>query len=212
MARGKVFSWIKEFYPQYIGIKRYPADQCVFVKTAADEWGILGNFGRAAVVVNGVEFSNTEKLFQCMKFTYAPVIQEIYAQNNMSIKMKARKKEYEQYVREDWKKIFLDALKFVLVTKIAKYSPLICCRLDQCTLIGWIALYAYVLWIILFYPRKNFTSCHILYVLSVNKYVLFALEFYLYLLHLNDLHISRIKHSNILQTVRFGLCLRPHII
>ena len=117
MARGKVFSWIKEFYPQYIGIKRYPADQCVLVKTAADEWGILGNFGRAAVVVNGVEFSNTEKLFQCMKFTYAPVIQEIYAQNNMSIKMKARKKEYEQYVREDWKKIFLDALKYVLVTK-----------------------------------------------------------------------------------------------
>ena len=117
MARGKVFSWIKEYYPQYIGIKRYPADQCVLVKTAADEWGILGNFGRAAVVVNGVEFSNTEKLFQCMKFTYAPVIQEIYAQNNMSIKMKARKKEYEQYVREDWPKIFLDALKFVLVTK-----------------------------------------------------------------------------------------------
>ena len=117
MARGKVFSWIKEYYPQYIGIKRYPADQCALVKTAADEWGILGNFGRAAVVVNGVEFSNTEKLFQCMKFTYAPVIQEIYAQNNMSIKMKARKKEYEQYVREDWKKIFLDALKFVLVTK-----------------------------------------------------------------------------------------------
>ena len=117
MARGKVFSWIKEFYPQYIGIKRYPADQCVLVKTAADEWGILGNFGRAAVVVNGVEFSNTEKLFQCMKFTYAPVIQEIYAQNNMGIKMKARKKEYEQYVREDWKKIFLDALKYVLVTK-----------------------------------------------------------------------------------------------
>ena len=117
MARGKVFSWIKEFYPQYIGIKRYPADQCVLVKTAADEWGILGNFGRAAVVVNNVEFSNTEKLFQCMKFTYASVIQEIYAQNNMSIKMKAKKKEYAQYVREDWPKIFLDALKFVLVIK-----------------------------------------------------------------------------------------------
>ena len=117
MARGKVFSWIKEFYPQYIGIKRYPADQCVLVKTAADEWGILGNFGRAAVVVNDIEFSNTEKLFQCMKFTYASVIQEIYAQNNMSIKMKAKKKEYAQYVREDWPKIFLDALKFVLVIK-----------------------------------------------------------------------------------------------
>ena len=100
-----------------MGIKHYPANQCACVKGAADEWGILGNFGRASVVVNGVEFSNTEKLFQCMKFTYTPVIQEIYAQNNMSIKMKAKKKAYEQYIRKDWPKIFLNALKFVLVTK-----------------------------------------------------------------------------------------------
>jgi predicted NAD-dependent protein-ADP-ribosyltransferase YbiA (DUF1768 family) len=114
---AKIVNWIKKFYLQYMGIKRYPANQCACVKGVADEWGILGNFGRASVVVNGVEFSNTEKLFQCMKFTHAPVIQEIYAQSNMSIKMKARKKEYEQYVREDWPKIFLDALKFVLVTK-----------------------------------------------------------------------------------------------
>ena len=117
MARGQIFSWIKEFHPQYLGIKHYPYNQCALVKTAADEWGILGNFGRASVVVNGVEFSNTEKLFQCMKFAHLPIIQEIYAQNNMGIKMKAKKKEYEQYVREDWPRIFLDVLKFVLVTK-----------------------------------------------------------------------------------------------
>ena len=117
MARGRVYSWIKEFYPQYLGIKHYPYNQCALIKKAEEEWGILGNFGRASVVVNGVEFSNTEKLFQCMKFAHMPVIQEIYAQNNMGIKMKAKKKEYEQYVREDWPRIFLDALKFVLVTK-----------------------------------------------------------------------------------------------
>ena len=117
MARGQIFSWIKEFHPQYLGIKHYPYNQCALVKTAADEWGILGNFGRASVVVNGVEFSNTEKLFQCLKFAHLPIIQEIYAQNNMGIKMKAKKKEYDQYVREDWPRIFLDVLKFVLVTK-----------------------------------------------------------------------------------------------
>ena len=117
MARGRVYSWIKEFYPQYLGIKHYPYKQCALVKKAEEEWGILGNFGRASVVVNGVEFSNTEKLFQCMRFAHMPVIQEIYAQNNMSIKMKARKKEYEVYERKDWPRYFLDALKFVLVTK-----------------------------------------------------------------------------------------------
>ena len=114
---AQIVHWIKEYYPHYLGINRYPAAKCALVGKVKDEWGILGNFGRASVVVNGVEFSNTEKLFQCMKFTHMPVIQEIYAQNNMGIKMKAKKKEYEQYVREDWPRFFLDALKFVLVTK-----------------------------------------------------------------------------------------------
>ena len=112
-----IVHWIKEFYPQYFGIHRYPVDQCACIKGAAEEWGVLGNFGRASVVINGVEFNKTEKLFQCMKFTHAPVIKEIYAQNGMGMKQKAKKKEYEIYKREDWPRIFLDALKFVLVTK-----------------------------------------------------------------------------------------------
>ena len=112
-----IVHWIKEYYPQYFGIHRYPVNQCACIKGAAEEWGVLGNFGRASVVINGVEFNKTEKLFQCMKFTYAPVIKEIYAQNGMGMKQKAKKKEYEIYKREDWPRIFLDALKFVLVTK-----------------------------------------------------------------------------------------------
>jgi predicted NAD-dependent protein-ADP-ribosyltransferase YbiA (DUF1768 family) len=52
-----------------------------------------------------------------MKFAHLTIIQEIYAQNNMAIKMKAKKKEYAVYIREDWPRIFLDVLKFVLVTK-----------------------------------------------------------------------------------------------
>ena len=112
-----IVHWIKEFYPQYFGIHRYPVDQCACIKGAAEEWGVLGNFGRASVVINGVEFNKTEKLFQCMKFTHAPVIKEIYAQNGMGMKQKAKKKEYKIYKREDWPRIFLDALKFVLVTK-----------------------------------------------------------------------------------------------
>ena len=114
---SKLVEYIKEFYPQYFGMHRYPVDQCACIRGAAEEWGVLGNFGRASVVINGVEFNKTEKLFQCMKFTHAPVIKEIYAQNGMGMKQKAKKKEYAVYIREDWPRIFLDALKFVLVTK-----------------------------------------------------------------------------------------------
>jgi predicted NAD-dependent protein-ADP-ribosyltransferase YbiA (DUF1768 family) len=112
-----IVHWIKEYYPHYLGINCYPAAECALIRTAAEEWGVLGNFGRASVVINGVEFNKTEKLFQCMKFTYAPVIKEIYAQNGMGMKQKAKKKVYQVYIREDWPRIFLDALKFVLVTK-----------------------------------------------------------------------------------------------
>ena len=112
-----IVHWIKEYYPHYLGINRYPAAECALIRKAEEEWGVLGNFGRASVVINGVEFNKTEKLFQCMKFTHAPVIKEIYAQNGMGMKQKAKKKEYAVYIREDWPRIFLDALKFVLVTK-----------------------------------------------------------------------------------------------
>ena len=112
-----IVHWIKEYYPHYLGINRYPAAECALIRKAEEEWGILGNFGRASVVINGVEFNKTEKLFQCMKFTHAPVIKEIYAQNGMGMKQKAKKKVYQVYIREDWPRIFLDALKFVLVTK-----------------------------------------------------------------------------------------------
>ena len=114
---SKPVEYIKEFYPQYFGMHRYPVAECALIRKAEEEWGILGNFGRASVVINGVEFNKTEKLFQCMKFTHAPVIKEIYAQNGMGMKQKAKKKEYQVYIREDWPRIFLDALKFVLVTK-----------------------------------------------------------------------------------------------
>ena len=112
-----VVHWIKEYYPHYMGINRYPTAKCALVGKAKDEWGVLGNFGRASVVINGVEFNKTEKLFQCMKFTHAPVLKEIYAQKGMGMKQKAQKKEYQVYLREDCPRIFLDALKFVLVTK-----------------------------------------------------------------------------------------------
>ena len=111
-----IVHWIKEYYPHYLGINRYPANQCALVDKSADEWGILGNFGRASVVVNGVEFSNTEKLFQCMKFRSAEAVRAVYAQKGLPIKNVARKWEKTD-MREDWPTYFLDALKFVLVTK-----------------------------------------------------------------------------------------------
>ena len=60
--------FIKEFYPEWYGIQEYPADKTAAFCKVAEEWGILGNFAPTPIVVGGVPFDCTEKLFQVMKF------------------------------------------------------------------------------------------------------------------------------------------------
>ena len=109
--------FIKEFYPEWYGIQEYPADKTAAFCKVADEWGILGNFAPTPIVVDGVPFDCTEKLFQVMKFADAESRRIIYAQKGQPIKMKAKHQEMVGVVREDWGRIFIDAMKFCLMTK-----------------------------------------------------------------------------------------------
>ena len=109
--------FIKEFYPEWYGIREYPADKTVAFCKVADEWGVLGNFAPTLVVVDGVSFDCTEKLFQIMKFADPESRRIIYAQKGQPIKMMARHQEKVGVVREDWGRIFIDAMKFCLVRK-----------------------------------------------------------------------------------------------
>ena len=69
--------FIEQNYPEYWGIQHYPADQCApFCKTT-EQWGILGNFGKVTLEVNGLVFKNTEQLFQLMKFQEVGILREL---------------------------------------------------------------------------------------------------------------------------------------
>ena len=115
--KGKVAPFIKEFYPQYFSIERYPADRCApFCKTDR-EWGIFSNFGDTPIEVNGITFSCAEKLFQCLKFEDSEVIKDIYKETGQSIKMKAKHWVKEGKERSDWGKHIVDVMKFCLDLK-----------------------------------------------------------------------------------------------
>ena len=109
--------FIKEFYPEWYGIQEYPADKTAAFCKVAEEWGVLGNFAPTPIVVGGVPFDCTEKLFQMMKFTELESRKIIYAQKGQPIKMKAKHQEKVGVVREDWGRIFIDAMKFCLMQK-----------------------------------------------------------------------------------------------
>lgn len=116
----RLAGFIKEFYPEWYGIQEYPADRTAAFCKVADEWGIFGNFAPIPIVVDGVPFDCTEKLFQVMKFADSESRRIIYAQKGQSIKMMAKHQEKVGAVREDWGRIFIDAMKFCLVQKYAQ--------------------------------------------------------------------------------------------
>ena len=116
----KLEGFIKEYYPEWYGYQRYPADRTAAFCKVAEEWGIFGNFAPTPVVVDGVTFDCTEKLFQVMKFADTESRKIVYAPKGQTIKMKAKHQEKVGVVREDWGRIFIDAMKFCLMQKYAQ--------------------------------------------------------------------------------------------
>jgi len=112
--------FIQEYYPEWYGIQEYPADKTVSFLKVDGEWGLMSNFARTPIVVDGVTFDCTEKLFQVIKFTDEESRKVIYSKKGQPIKMMARHQEKVGSVREDWGRIFIDAMKFCLMQKYSQ--------------------------------------------------------------------------------------------
>jgi len=115
---------IKQYYPQYSDIQRYPTDQCACIRKTKEEWGILGNFYQAPIVVEGVTIDCTERLFHLMKFRATADAKEgikseytVKAGMNIKMHMKPIYRQHPEWLRDDWGVMVVDAMKFCLQTK-----------------------------------------------------------------------------------------------
>lgn len=106
--------FIKEYYPEYWGVKDYPVKECVSIHKVDGYWGIFSNFAQTPLIVKGVKFKTSEQLFQVLKFKKAEHVKEVY--NAPQPKMIAKKLETLNR-RADWGMIFIDVMKFCLQTK-----------------------------------------------------------------------------------------------
>ena len=109
--------FIEKNYPEYYSIERYPKDKTAAFCSVDQPWGILSNFGRTPLVVDGIPFDCTEKLFQVMKFADSVSRKAVWSVNGQTIKMKAKHFEKAGTVRPDWGEIIVDAMKFCLMEK-----------------------------------------------------------------------------------------------
>lgn len=116
-----VREFIEKYYPEYYSIERYPADKTAAFCSTDKEWGIFSNFAHTSVVVDGVTFDSTERLFQVMKFADTDTRKFLYELTSRmrkgTVKMQARHMEKVGTVRPDWGNIIVDAMKFCLIEK-----------------------------------------------------------------------------------------------
>ena len=102
-------------YPQYDIIEHYPAEQTICFTTTAAEWGILSNFAKTPMVVNGVEFACVEQLYHYIRLNNEMERAEyLKLTPNMGLKMKAKAFAKHGVERADWREIAVDVMRFCL--------------------------------------------------------------------------------------------------
>lgn len=107
-------------YPQYDIIEHYPAEQTICFTTTAAEWGILSNFAKTPMVVNGVEFACVEQLYHYIRLNNEMERAEyLKLTPNMGLKMKAKAFKKRGVERSDWREIAVDVMRFCLNHKYA---------------------------------------------------------------------------------------------
>lgn len=114
MSFYSIAPFIKEHYPQYYSIESYPAAECVRIHKVAEEWGVLSNFAKTPIEIDGVVFKNAEQLFQIMKFQDAEQVKAVYDANNPKMTAKHWEKTHR---RADWGEMIVDAIKFCIQQK-----------------------------------------------------------------------------------------------
>lgn len=115
MSFYSISDFIRDNYPEYWGIQTYPVVDCIRIHKIDEEWGIFSNFGHTTLVVDGVTFDTSERLFQLMKFKdEEPVKAIFYKKGNPKMTTKHWEKTHR---RGDWGKMIIDAMKFCLTIK-----------------------------------------------------------------------------------------------
>lgn len=118
----KIHEMIRDNYPGYYSIERYPADRTVCIRKTSEEWGVFGNFYMTPIVACGVKFDCTERLFHMMKLkadAKEGVLDMMNTPGGMGMKMHVKHiyKVHPEWFHDHWPSMIVDAMKFCLMLK-----------------------------------------------------------------------------------------------
>lgn len=118
----QVHEMIRDYYPEYYSIERYPAAETVCIRKTKDEWGILGNFAMTPIIINGITLDCVERLFHVLKLrpeATEGIKEMMEVKHGMGMKMHVKHlyKVHPEWFHEHWPNMIVDAMKFCLVQK-----------------------------------------------------------------------------------------------
>ncbi len=113
---------IRDNYPEYYSIERYPASETICIRKTTNDWGILGNFYNTPIVVNGITFDCTERLFHIMKLrpdATEGIKEMMEVKVGLGIKMHVKHlyKAHPEWFHDHWPSMMVDAMKYCLTLK-----------------------------------------------------------------------------------------------
>ena len=108
----------------------FPASDCVIFRKTRDEYGDLSNMAAGfPLTINGINVRTPEALYQACKFPNHPKVQKEIIDQYSPIAAKMVSRSYGHLCREDWLKIRVDVMRWVLQLKISihyeKFSQLL---------------------------------------------------------------------------------------
>lgn len=99
----------------------YQASECCIFRKTKEEYGGLSNMASGyPLEVNGIKILSSEALYQALKFSDYPTVQEkiILQKSPMAAKMVA--KPYKDCIRKDWEEVRISVMRWCLQTKLAQ--------------------------------------------------------------------------------------------
>lgn len=99
----------------------YDLSECITFRKTTEKFGGLSNMASGyPLVVNGIFIRSSEALYQAMRFPTLPSVQAEIIKQNSPMTAKMISKKYRAKTRDDWEKVKIHIMQWVLRVKLVQ--------------------------------------------------------------------------------------------
>lgn len=99
----------------------YNLSDCIIFRKTIEKFGGLSNMASGyPLVVNGILIRSSEALYQAMRFPHLPSVQAEIIKQNSPMTAKMISKKYRAKTRDDWEKVKIPIMQWVLRVKLVQ--------------------------------------------------------------------------------------------